>query len=163
MVHNLGEVACLTGDLDLADRLCAESLDMSRRLSENLIAPHSIRLRGDIAAARGDREGARSLYRQAAEIHRTVGDRPGLVRLLESAGRLAAASGNADLALRSAGAALAHREETRLHMHPYEREIFDTWMADARSALSPEAADRALERGRRMPLEAALRLALGEA
>jgi predicted ATPase/DNA-binding SARP family transcriptional activator/Tfp pilus assembly protein PilF len=160
-LHNLGEVACLTGDLDLADRLSAESLDMSRRISENLIAPHSIRLRGDIAARRGDPEGARCLYRQATEIHRTVGDRPGLVRVLESAGHLAAASGEADLALRLAGSALAAREQAGLILQPFERDILNTWTAEARAALGPEAADRALARGRLMPLEAALELGLG--
>jgi predicted ATPase/DNA-binding SARP family transcriptional activator len=160
-VHNLAEIALLTGELDAAERLAHESLDLSRRYGEQFVAAHSIRVLGDVAARRGAVADARDLLRQAMDLHRAQRDRLGMIHVLESLARLTSDEGAFDEALRMLGAAESARDRHGLRVHPYERTILDGWAREASRRVGPDLARAARERGRSMALETAVHAAFG--
>ncbi len=88
------------GEYDRADQLAAAACVDYHRVGELCAAGHTTRLRGDIAAAAGERRQADAFYRDAMRIQLQVSDHRGLLRTLRHAQVLACASGDAARARR---------------------------------------------------------------
>ena len=110
---------------------------------------------GTAALADGDRAQARRHLEESLQLHREVGDKEGAAECLHA---LAAAIARDDpeRAAELAGAAEALREEAGSSLALFQLEGRDRTSADVRQAIGDEAWSAAFERGRAMPLEAAV-------
>jgi len=159
-LHNLGEIAFRLGDNARAVTLLEESLVIGREQNLQRVLAYSSQLLGTVAVAMRDLERARALFRDAMTLDEAAGDRDGIAYVLEGFASLAAVEGNGERALRLAAAASTVRASIGSTLPPPERAAFDARMGEARAALDPDVADRAIASGAALSQRDAIRLAL---
>ncbi|MFN8526650.1 MAG: tetratricopeptide repeat protein [Chloroflexota bacterium] len=115
---------------------------------------------GGIALAGGDRAAARQHFVDSLAILLDLGNVPGVAQVLDRFAALVLASGSPADALRVAGSADALRERGGGPRAPRAGVKLAALLESTRSALSPEAAERAWQEGRLLDLEAAVDAAL---
>ena len=91
-----------------------------------------------------------------------VGDKIAISYALDGFGALAVRRGELDLAARLAGAAEHLRESIKYNIEPAERRFRDAYLASLGAVLSEEAFSTAFGQGRKLKLDEAVALALGE-
>jgi tetratricopeptide (TPR) repeat protein len=100
LAHNLAIVHYRRGELESAQRLYDESLEIKKRLgNQNGIAVtlHQLAI---LAQAQGELEEARRLYDESLEIKKKLGDQNGIAITLHQLGRLSQAQGELEEARR---------------------------------------------------------------
>jgi predicted ATPase/DNA-binding SARP family transcriptional activator len=152
---NLGYVALGEGDYARATALAEEGLAHFRTLGDPQSTATAVYVLGTAALANGDRAEARRHLEESLQLHHQVGDKEGAAECLHA---LAAAIARDDPegAAELAGAAEALREEAGSSLARFQLEWRDRTSADIRRTIGDEAWSAAFERGRAMPLEAAL-------
>jgi predicted ATPase/class 3 adenylate cyclase len=161
MAKYLGESLMYQGDLERAEALIAEALEIGRRHSNLGLTSMSLDNLGDIALRRGDTMRAEFLGREALSVSRAQ------VKLATAAHlalltAVASAAGHALQAARLHGAEMALRETIGFPRPQGEQAAMNCWLAGAQAALGAEGWAAAVAAGRALSLEEAIREALGQ-
>ena len=72
-LHDLATLACEQGDLDAAERLFEDALDIAKEHGNTMDIVHHLSGLGHVARGRGDHEAARSFYQQSLAAARRLG------------------------------------------------------------------------------------------
>lgn len=99
ILHGLGAVATAQGDYEEAKRLCRQSLEIKRRLGNEVMGTQNsdattLELLGLVAQGQGDYQQARDLYRQSLEIARNLGHQALIAGCLHNLGIIAQHQGH---------------------------------------------------------------------
>lgn len=121
------------------------------------LAHHNL---ANAARTLGDYPEARSQYAAGIGIYRDYGDRWALAQLMEDVAVLAALTAEPKRALLLIGSAESLREEIGSPRAPSLQEEIDALLAPARAELEETEAEAAVETGRGLDLEGAVKLAL---
>jgi tetratricopeptide (TPR) repeat protein len=98
--HNLAVLLQNRGQLDEAERLFQQSLEIEREVGGRPGEAISLHQLGMVAQDRGELDEAERLYQQSLQIEQEVGDRPGEAKTLHPLGRVAQDRGELDEAER---------------------------------------------------------------
>jgi DNA-binding CsgD family transcriptional regulator len=115
---------------------------------------------GRVALARGDRALARKRFEESLSLYREMDSRRGIGIALHGLACLAAAEGNAALAVRLAGAATAAYEAGGGAIELIRTHGSDEWLERAQQQLGAESANVAWQAGRALSAERAVAEAL---
>jgi predicted ATPase/DNA-binding CsgD family transcriptional regulator len=144
----LGLVALFDQRYDDADDLLRQALALHQQARRLIDAAYDLVLIGFVAVQRGQAAEARRCLGEAGDLLADPDDRWIFPFLLECAGTLAAAEGDAVRALRLVGVASALRHRTGLSIPPAFRACFEPWFLLAQRALPPAEAEAATSSGR---------------
>jgi tetratricopeptide (TPR) repeat protein len=97
-IHQLGILAEARGDLQQAETLYRQSLEISERLGSQAGMATSHHQLGKLAEGRGDMEQAETLYRQSLEINERLGNQAGAGTSYHQLGKLAEVRGDMEQA-----------------------------------------------------------------
>ena len=158
-LHDLGLTAILEGDLATASRWLREALEVSRELDDRPSIAAALDNLAVVSVRQRTFDEARALCREGLLLARDLGDLRRVSFVLETYATLAAAEGQADRAVRLAGAVAALRERIALAMDAAWRDRVDAELAPAYAALG-RAADARTAEGRALSLEEAIAYAL---
>lgn len=160
----LRRVTLNQGD-DAATRACLEeAIAIGRALGHGAALAAEIAALGELELELEDLAAARARFREALGVVGEMGWRGwGIAYTLDGAAGLAAAEGQAERALRLAGAAARLRELGDSRQERDAAARLERRLAPARRALPPERQAAAVERGRAMTREEAIADALAEA
>jgi predicted ATPase/DNA-binding CsgD family transcriptional regulator len=155
VLHNLGIAVGRLGEPDRAKQYHETALELLRQLGSPLgwTAAVSIELAHDVLAL-GDHSGAAALRAEGVSLAHQAGDRRGLALALEGLAASVIAGGRPRDALRLIGAAERLRQELAAPRPPGDQPAVDSSLALARKTLGSEAAERALDDGRRAQTDA---------
>ena len=158
---NLGRVALAEGDREAARRLMGEALDLQREAGDQQGAAMTLIGLGPVALADGDVASARAHLVAGAKVLLEASEQPGMVAALAELARVALADGDIGDAARWFAAAEAARDRLGTRLEPSARPGVESACPTIREALGDAAFAAAWEEGTALPLEQALRLALG--
>jgi non-specific serine/threonine protein kinase len=147
-LFQLGLVALFEQRNDDADALLRQALGLHREARRLIDTAYDLVMIGFVAVQRGQPAEARRRLGEARELLADPDDRWIFPYLLECAGTLAAAEGDAPRALRLAGVASALRDRTGLALPPAYRACFEPWFLLARRALPAAQVEAATSSGR---------------
>jgi len=154
-LHHLGTLAATRNDLPAAQAKLAESLRLRRQIGTADESGNTLAFIAVAAIRGGDLGAAREAIREALDIAQALRDRRAAWSL-DVLGCLTALEGEAERAIRLAGAAHATFESTAARPPEAWRRFTGPIMDAARRTLGADAADRAWESGRRLTFEEAL-------
>jgi predicted ATPase len=155
---NLGYVALLRRDLEVADDYLRRAVQLAESCGERHAQARSLAARSSVALEGGRLEGARELATESLAISAPAHDLDNACWAIELAG-CAVASVEAEGAARLLGAAEELRSELGGNLTGLEREQHERAVALLTAALGPHGLAAALDAGRRLPLEDAAVLA----
>ncbi len=156
---NLGFVAYAERSYEDAERWLAESQTLMSRLRIRRALGVILHLLGVLRLKRGDAEAARGDLFESLRLRRNLSYLDIAPSLLGCA-FLAAATGHPRRAAMLFGAAERLRQEHGLPMLPVGKPDYETYLAAARAALSPEEMAEVWGEGQRLSVEAAIEHAL---
>jgi predicted ATPase/serine/threonine protein kinase len=160
-LNNLGGVAFLQGDCERALTLHSESLSLRRTLGDKRGISMSLNNMGEVAQEQQDYRRAASLYAESLAIRNELGDRFFIVSSLRNLAEVACSGKNYERGARLFGAAEALRETIGTPLPAEKRATFDRYMEEARDVLGRADLKASWSEGRAMPLDDAIRYALG--
>jgi non-specific serine/threonine protein kinase len=147
-LSQLGLVALFEQRNDDADDLLCQALALHQEARRLIDTAYDLVMLGFIAVQRGQPAEAQRRLSEAVDLLVDPDDRWIFPYLLECAGTLAAAEGDAVRALRLVGVASALRDRTGLSIPPAYRTCFEPWFILARRALTAAEAEAATSSGR---------------
>jgi predicted ATPase/DNA-binding CsgD family transcriptional regulator len=159
-LRSLGHIKRVQGDLSQAERLFEQALAIWRELGDAWGIAWCLSGLGYVALDTGLYEVARDDFRQCLALRQPLGARGSLANSLESFASLASATGDAERALRLAGAVRQLRITMGERPPPAEAAAFDRTLDRARASLASRAAEAAMQRGAELSLSEALEYAL---
>jgi hypothetical protein len=154
---NLGYVALLHGELEVADDYLRRSVDLAASCGERHGQARSLAARSSVALEGEELEDARELARQSLAIAAPMHDRDNACWALELAG-CAFASAEPERAARLFGAAEELRTELGGHMTGLELAQHERALSFLSASLAPEALAAAFDGGQKLSLEDAAAL-----
>jgi DNA-binding CsgD family transcriptional regulator len=165
-LNNLGEAPRLGGDADQAAEHYAAGLRLYRDLGNTSEVPRLLHNQGYLALHLGDLAGARARFLESLAGFRAVGRQRGMAEALAGLAAIAATArtpGHAWHAARLWGAAEAFRQALAVPIWPTDRREHERYGALARADLGDELLGAAWARGRALPPDEVMTLALVEA
>ena len=159
LLSHQGGVAADQKLWDDATRFYEMALDAFRLLSDTWGIASTVADLGTIAREHGDRARAAERYREALSAFLHLGHRRGVARVLESMAVLAGQAGAPERALILSSAAATLRQKLGVPRPITDQGELSTWLATAREAVEPRAAEEALRRGALMSLPEVVRYA----
>jgi predicted ATPase/DNA-binding XRE family transcriptional regulator len=165
VLDTLGAIALVEGEAEQARRLLTESLARCRVAGDQLTLAYVLELLAQALTQLGQGAPARTYLEESLKIRRAYGNDASIAACLEGLAELAAREGMAMGAGRTAyllGAAEAMRERAGVPLPPLERAAVAKAVNAARLGLNAEAYAAAWTAGRRIPVQEAVRYALGE-
>jgi tetratricopeptide (TPR) repeat protein len=157
---NLGNVSERLGRLEEALESYERSLALYRELGDGHGAGLARGNLGDVALQQGDLDRAEGFFRESLSAGREIDDRQDVARVLQGMASVAVARDDPERALQLYGAAEGVRQAIGAATPPSLSVIHIRSLERARAKFAPEAAEAAFQRGRVLPLEEALALAL---
>jgi non-specific serine/threonine protein kinase len=157
-LNNLGSAAQAKGDYEQARIYYEDALSRARELDDKLSVAGVTKNLGSFCTAQGDYEQAAKLYRESLTTYHEQGDKQGIIECLEGLAA-ALAYGHEEHASRLFGAAEAIRERIGSPHPPADRAIYERYVAQARSRLSPEVYEAARTAGRLLSVDDVFNLA----
>lgn len=152
LLNNLAIVTSRQGDLDRAEELNLEGIEIKRKTGNDLGLGHSLHGLATVAQRKGQLDRAAELYRESLAIRHRVGDRRGTASSLEGVAMVLAALGEAEQAAILIGGAEALREALNTPITPDGLAEYQDILRELQNRLGASAfAARRLE-GRDMPL-----------
>ncbi len=161
-LNYLGDVAREKADFDAARSFCEQSLSDFRRMRDNWGIASTLSDLATLSCDQGNNAEARRLYGESIELFQELGHKRGIARALECLAASAAAQSKAEQSLHLAGAAAALRQRLGAPLTSTERPRLEKALEFARRALGDTAGLRAWMEGWEMPMEQAVREALGD-
>lgn len=155
-LNHQGDVAREQGDPVEARRLYQKSLAEFRQTGDAWGIAGSLADLGSLAREQGDFAGAKAALRESLEIFCKLEHKRGIARLIEAFAGVAAACGEAERALRLAGAAAVLRQSLGAPLVAAEQARLEWSLGPARKALAMEAGRSAWMEGWVMPMEIAV-------
>jgi predicted ATPase/class 3 adenylate cyclase/Tfp pilus assembly protein PilF len=159
-MSHMGFLASQRGDLTQAQDLHERALGTARRFGVREFEIEELRHLGSIALARNDLAAARAQYRSGLSISKEIGSLHEIVLCLEAMTALMVECSEFADAARLCGVTDALRDATATPRAFYERELYETTVANCRSALGEIAASDAIAAGRNLPADAQIANAL---
>jgi tetratricopeptide (TPR) repeat protein len=159
---NLGYLSYAVGDYPTARARQETAVALYQELGDRWRTASALNNLGDAMRAQGEHAEARTLYEQGLRINRELGNQGAIAYLLESIGCLDLSEGKPSRALRLIGAAQALRETAGAPLAPSEENSLNQIVGPACAELGEEVRAREIGEGRRMTLEEAITLALGD-
>ena len=159
-LNHEGDAAREQGDSAAARELYEQGLAIFRGLNDRWGIAGTLADLGNLAREQGDPATAQSMYRESLKTFRELDHKRGIARLLEGFAALAAGSGEAERALRMAGAAAALRQQIGAPLTAAEQAKMEASLRSAREALSSEKRAAAWSEGWNVSTERALEEAL---
>jgi non-specific serine/threonine protein kinase len=156
----LGEVAFARGEYADAGRMWQESLALNRDLGISMGLATVENFLGQLGVRQGNYATARAYYEDSLGHQQGWGALYWAIGSLAGLAAVAAAEGQAERALRLAGAATSLAEATALRPPGPEHEGLERAIDTARASLDEQTATAAWAAGQEMPLEQAIALAL---
>ena len=156
-----GDVAREKGDFTAARSFYEKSLDAFCRLQDGWGIASVLSDLANLSRDQGDYAEARLQYGKSIKAFQDLGHKRGIARVLECVAASAAAQSDAEQSLRLAGAAAALRQQLGAPLTPAEQVRLEKVLETARRALSNAAGLTAWMEGWAMPVEHAIREALG--
>ena len=153
VLADLGLNALLRKDLDRAEALYEESLDLSRQHGGPWSIATDLSNLAEVARQRGDRRRATRLEREAVALYQEVGDEARIAGFLEG---VAGASADAVGAARLLGAASRLREVTGVPVEAFNRQEVERTEGRTRAALGEAGFAAAREAGWALTLDEAI-------
>jgi non-specific serine/threonine protein kinase len=162
-LHHLGLLAVdVRSDQPTARRLLEESLALYRRLELPRFVSLLLLALGDLARLRGDLPRADELLRESLTMLGGTGERLGIHGVLDAFAELAMTDGEAERAVRLAGAADRLRRRQGTKSWPVLARRREQWLTRARSVLGNATLEVVWEAGSAMSADDAVALALTE-
>ncbi|HLK55111.1 MAG TPA: tetratricopeptide repeat protein, partial [Chthonomonadaceae bacterium] len=161
-LYNLGSVANIQCDSEVARTLLQESLALYRDMGHSFLI-HVLGALGHVEREIGDYAQATTLYQESLRLRREQGDRVTTTCSLEDFAGLAGRQGQLERAVRLLGAAEALCASLGRTLPVGLAAEYGRTVEAAHSALSEEAFAAIWEEGRAMTLEQAVAYALMEA
>jgi non-specific serine/threonine protein kinase len=155
-----GRVAQARGDFALARASFDDGLARGIALGHNQPIAHLATMRGRLALAESDPDGAQRLFAIAIPALRKLKNHWSTIMLVEDLAQIAVARGDAERAARLLGASAHLREEAGARELPLEREALDRLGQSARASIGAETFDAAFRAGRTLSVLQALDLAV---
>jgi DNA-binding NarL/FixJ family response regulator len=156
----LSIVALDQGDYDHARREAQLALAGQEQAGDSRAAVNARTTLANIALAQGDFASAERILCEGLGIMREIADPAAAAGALERFAALLAATGQAERALRLAGAAATLRESNGAQLAQRYQQQLEAELAPARTALGLAAASAAYQAGRALTLSQAIREAL---
>jgi predicted ATPase/serine/threonine protein kinase len=156
------DVAREKADLVVARSFCEQSLAAFRQLRDGWGIATTLSDLASLHCDQGNDVEARSLYGESIKMFQELGHKRGIARALESLAASAAAQSNAEKSLHLAGAAAALRQRLGAPLTPSEQSRLEKALEFARRTLGSAAGLTAWMEGWAMPVEQAVREALGD-
>jgi predicted ATPase/DNA-binding CsgD family transcriptional regulator len=157
-LHNLGYALMAAGDLVQAAALIEESLPVYLELADPVKRMETLHSAGALALERGEIQQAGDYFLRSVEACAQAG--PPATYPVEGLAVVAALTGEPRRALLLGTAAATQLRKWRIEREPYWQRHVDAAMATAQAALSPQAAQDAVDAGSRMTLEQAMAYSL---
>jgi non-specific serine/threonine protein kinase len=154
-LQRFGEAAYAQGDFVVAERALREAVGILRRIGVQWRLGYTLEALAVLVADGGRREEAWGLLLEAAQVHQTTGEAPGVISCVEALASLVAPHAP-DVALTAAGAVEQTRHALGLQSSPRERQRLRSWQPGARAALGGFEAEQAVQEGRLLPIDDAL-------
>jgi predicted ATPase len=156
-LRHQGDIARDRHDAALAESLYLESFAAFNELGDCWSAGSLLVDLGTLALDSGETDAGLDRFRQAAEAFRQLGGhKRGLARVLEGFALAASLEGNAQRAIRLAGAAAALRNAIGTPLTPAEQRQVTSSLERAHAALSPAVRSQAWSEGWTMTMEQAI-------
>lgn len=159
---NLGMGHLAAGDLSRARADLAEAAAAYEAIGDERFRARCLGYLGMASLVEDDPDRARALFGQSLGTFRDVGERGGTAEGLVGIAAVDAATGHLSRAANLAGAAERLRESFASRELPLDRKTNGRYLASAAARLGPEAWADAWAKGRNLPLDAAIDLALTE-
>lgn len=156
-----GDVAREKADFVAARSYCEQSLAAFRQLRDGWGIASALSDLAGLSCDQGNNAEAQRLYGESIKMFQEVGHRRGIARALECLAASAAAQSNAKQSLHLAGAAAALRQRLGAPLTPAEQPRLEKALEFARRMLGSAAGVRAWMEGWEMPVEEAVKEALG--
>jgi predicted ATPase/serine/threonine protein kinase len=156
------DVAREKADLVVARSFCEQSLAAFRQLRDGWGIATTLSDLASLHCDQGNDVEARSFYGESIKMFQELGHKRGIARALESLAASAAAQSNAEKSLHLAGAAAALRQRLGAPLTPSEQSRLEKALEFARRTLGSAAGLTAWMEGWAMPVEQAVREALGD-
>src|SRR5262249_19378057 len=137
--HHLGALAIYRRDIPSARGWVEESLAISRENEDGFDSACNLVLLGEIEAAEGHIEKARTIYHEALPLFSARTERRGIAMCLEGLAELQAEGKEERQAARLFGAAHALRNQIGAGWNPYERLTHEAALAELRASLGEAA------------------------
>jgi tetratricopeptide (TPR) repeat protein len=157
---DLGTVALVQGDLELAARRYEESIVIGREIEGQFTVGYSLYGLGRVAFARGEYDTAASLYSQALTMFQGTANQWNVTYCLEAFAALAVAQGDMQRAARLFGKTNNFYTQLRFLLSPIERQNHEHDVAASRTALGNEVFSALLAEGDAMTMKEAIAYAL---
>ncbi|HKM46371.1 MAG TPA: protein kinase [Terriglobales bacterium] len=156
-----GDVAREKADVVAARSFCEQSLTAFRQLRDGWGIASALSDLASLSCDQGNDAEARRLYGESIQMFQELGHKRGIARVLECLAASAAAQSNAEQSLHLAGAAAALRQRLGAPLTPTEQPRLEKALEFARRTLGNAAGLTAWMEGWAMPVEQAVREALG--
>jgi tetratricopeptide (TPR) repeat protein len=160
VLHSLGDLARLQGDVSVARAHYEQALQLSRQIGEKRAVAHSLHGLGLLAQSQGDRQAARAFHEESLTVFREIRHGSGMMGCLEGLAVVAGAQGEWERAARLFGAAKALRRAMAAPLSARECTEVDRHLTAVRVALGEAAFAAAWAAGRALTLERAIAEAL---
>jgi tetratricopeptide (TPR) repeat protein len=155
----LGGGKQLQGDLDGAQALYEESVELARELQDhNYLATATLNL-GEVLQLKGDTGRAAELIRESLKLYADMDVRNAVAYCLELLAAIDAAEGRFDEAAQLFGAADKLREDIGTPVETFNQERYDNDLNAVKAALGPEPFEKSWEEGRALKLNQAVEIA----
>jgi predicted ATPase/class 3 adenylate cyclase len=160
-LYNIGLCARALGDWDRAERALREALEVATDAGNTVFIGNSAVGLGYVMLARGDLPSARSFLRQGLEAVAELGNPGWTGSALNLAAAISAAGGDDPSAARLWGAADVLLEIAESPVEADDERVREAFEPRTRTALGASRFAGLAEEGRRLPVEGAVRLAVG--
>lgn len=151
-----GDAARDLGDFVSARSLYERALAIFWELGDRWGIAGTLADLGNLARELKDYPTAHSLYRESIKIFQELGHKRGIARLLECFACSAAAQGDAERALRLAGAVAALRQQIGVPLIPTEHVKLEGYLETSRQTMSNNAGATVWLQGWALPMEKAI-------
>jgi predicted ATPase/class 3 adenylate cyclase len=152
----LAYAAFQRGDYEAALSLNEEAIALARKAGNRFMVAENVETVGQVHRMLGNYEQSRAAYLEALELKHEAGNLPGILTTLFMLSALESGAGHHERAVRLFGAASVMQEEFAAAPPAL---TMDDPRAPARTAIGDEAMSRALDEGRSMDPDAAVRYA----
>jgi non-specific serine/threonine protein kinase len=158
----LGRAVLGQAALDQARAILETGLSVARQPgSPPTLTAFILSLLGEVGTALGQFEQAEAWLVTSLRLQHECGERWIMNQTLERLAAVAAARGQAERAMRLAGAAAGVSERLGIQRPPAEQQKLERWLQPQRQVLGAHAGDLAWSQGRALELEDAVEFALG--